>query len=61
MEMRRKRNLEPADVQCELLRDLLITELARGGVPQREIRKIVGCDIHKVSRIYKHITVKEKP
>jgi hypothetical protein len=39
----------------ELLRDLLITELARAGVPQLEIRKIVGCDVHKDTRIARHI------
>lgn len=38
----------------EILKDLLITELGRAGVPQAEIRKIVGCDIHRVSRIVKH-------
>jgi hypothetical protein len=39
----------------ETLKDLLIIELAKAGVPQLEIRKIVGCDIHKVSRIARHI------
>lgn len=38
-----------------LLEDLLITELSRAGVPQVEIRKIMGCDILRVSRIAKHI------
>ena len=37
----------------ELLRDLLILELAKAGVPQLEIRKVVGCDVHRVSRIAK--------
>jgi hypothetical protein len=36
------------------LQDLLITELGRAGVPQAEIRKIVGCDMNRVSRIVKH-------
>jgi hypothetical protein len=38
----------------ETMKDLLITELGRAGVPQLEIRKIVGCEIAKVSRIVKH-------
>jgi hypothetical protein len=38
-----------------LLRDLLITSLSAAGVKVVEIRKIVGCDMNKVSRIAKHI------
>ena len=38
----------------ELLKDLLIVELGKASVPQLEIRKIVGCDIHRVSRIVRH-------
>jgi hypothetical protein len=38
----------------DLLKDLLITELGRAGVPQAEIRKIVGCDMNRVNRIVKH-------
>lgn len=41
------------DAVAELLRDLLIVELAKADVPQLEIRKVVGCDIHRVSRIAK--------
>jgi len=44
-----------ADGVEELLRDLLITSLGAAGVKQTEIRKIVGCDINRVSRIVKHI------
>lgn len=42
------------DRVSELLKDLLITELGRAGVPQPEIRKIVGCDMNRVSRIVKN-------
>jgi len=38
---------------AELLKDLIIVELGRAGVPQLEIRKIVGGDIHRVNRIVK--------
>jgi hypothetical protein len=53
--MIKKRDKKEFDSSAELLRDLLITELGKAGVPQLEIRKIVGCDIHRVSRIVKHI------
>ncbi len=39
------------DPSAELLKDLLITELAKARVPQSTIRKIVGCDMWRVSRI----------
>jgi hypothetical protein len=44
-----------ANRAVELLRDILITQLAFGGVPQQSIRKILGCDINRVSRIVKHL------
>jgi hypothetical protein len=37
-----------------MLGDLLIVELAKAGVSQPEIRKIVGCDMHRVNRIARH-------
>jgi hypothetical protein len=40
---------------ADLLRDLLITSLGVAGVKQTEIRKILGCDMNRVSRIVKHI------
>ncbi len=39
----------------EVLKDLLIVELGKAAVPQLEIRKIVGCDIYRVSRIVRHL------
>jgi hypothetical protein len=41
------------DTTAELLKDLLIVELAKSGVQQKAIRKIVGCDMLRVSRIAK--------
>lgn len=40
--------------QVELLQDLLIVELGKLGISQHEIRKIVGVDIRRVSRIVKY-------
>jgi hypothetical protein len=38
-----------------LLQDLLITSLGKAGVPQLEIRKILGVDIVRVNRIVRHL------
>jgi hypothetical protein len=43
------------DPTPDLLRDPLIVELAKAGVPQPQIRRILGCDIHRVSRIARHL------
>ena len=53
--MAKKKSATQIDQSAELLKDLLITELGKAGVPQLEIRKIVGCDIHRVNRIVKFI------
>jgi hypothetical protein len=39
----------------DLLRDLMIVQLGLGGLGQHQIRAIVGVDIHRVSRIVKHL------
>lgn len=39
----------------DLLRDMMIVQLALAGVAQHQIREIVGVDMHRVSRIAKHI------
>jgi hypothetical protein len=44
------------DGLTELLEKILIVQLALGGVPQQSIRRIVGCDINRVSAIAKHIS-----
>ena len=51
---------EQNDQVAALLKDLLIVELGKAGVPQLEIRKIVGGDIHRVNHIVKYIK-KDKP
>ncbi len=48
--MARKKVTSQDDVIVELLRDLLIVELAKAGVPQRDIRSVVGCDLNRVTR-----------
>ncbi len=43
------------DDGVELLRDLLIVQLALAGVSQHTIRAIARCDINRVNRIAKHL------
>lgn len=43
----------------ELLKDLLIVQLALAGVQQRAIRSIIGCDTNRVSRIARHLKTKK--
>lgn len=53
--MVRVKNSKQAQPTIEdLLRDLIIINLAQLGMPQQEIRSIVGGDIRKVNRIAKH-------
>ncbi len=48
----RKSKQQPIE---ELLRDMMIVQLALAGVGQHQIRQIAGVDIHRVSRIAKLI------
>lgn len=54
-----KRNTATKNRTEELLEDLLILLLGKEGVTQHEIRKIVGVDINKVSRIVKNLGRKQ--
>ena len=51
---RDKGNSENSKLE-DLLRNLLITSLSTAGVKATEIRRIVGCDMNRVTRIVKHI------
>jgi hypothetical protein len=44
----------------ELLINLLIIELAKAGITQLEIQKILGIDIHRINHIAKHFKVRKK-
>jgi hypothetical protein len=46
------------DDATELLRTLLIVQLGLAGVRQREIRTVVGCDMHRVSKTLKALKPK---
>jgi hypothetical protein len=49
---------KPADEATELLRTLLIVQLALAGIGQREIRAVAGCDINRVSKTLKALKLK---
>jgi len=44
----------------DLLLDLLIVELAKAGVKQLEIQKILGVDIYRINRIAKYFKNRKK-
>lgn len=44
----------------ELLQDQMIIKLALAGIPQRQIRAVVGVNMHRVTDIVKHLKIKEK-
>jgi len=54
----RKRQRPPENEQIELLRDILITQLAIAGAPQRQIRAIARCDMNRVAAIVRTLGVK---
>jgi hypothetical protein len=51
----KKEKDQQGDSSTDLLRDLLIAQLGLAGVTGGEIRKIVGCDMNRVTRIVKPI------
>ena len=48
------------DENTELLRKLLIVQLGLAGVPQQDIRAIVGGDILRVNEVMKHMKPKKR-
>ena len=59
MATRRKSKVKGDDI-AGILTDILIVQLFQGGVQQQTIRKILGCDINRVSRITKHMKAARK-
>jgi hypothetical protein len=51
---KQSRNKKPETTE-DLLRDLMIIQLGLAGLSQHQVRDIVGVDMHRVSRILKHI------
>ena len=57
---KKKRSTNDTDTAADLLRDLLIVELAKAKVPHQQIRKIVGCDMSRVTRIARYFKKPKK-
>ncbi len=53
---KRKNETNPT---VDLLKDLLIVELAKVKVPHQEIRRIVGCDMRRVTKIARFFKTKK--
>ncbi|BAU46798.1 hypothetical protein SVA_0216 [Sulfurifustis variabilis] len=49
------KKIQEVNETAEVLKNMLIVQLALAGVQQRAIRNIVGCDINRVSRIARHL------
>jgi hypothetical protein len=56
--MARKGSSTPGEERTELLRKILIVQLALAGVPQNTVRAIVGGDIRRVNEVMKHLPKK---
>lgn len=58
--MHKVKKSKQTDESAEVLKSLLIIELAKAGVPQPDIRKIVGCDMWLVSEIARFFKNRKK-
>jgi len=56
---KKRRKPTDNDKLVALLQDLLIATLGRAGVPQLEIRSIVGVDVVRVNRIVRHMKIRK--
>jgi CRP-like cAMP-binding protein len=50
-----KGKLSTDEIQIDLLKNILITQLGLAGVSQQNIRKIVGGDIGRVTAVMRHL------
>jgi hypothetical protein len=57
--MAKRSGLSATDEQLELLRKILIVQLALAGVPQNTVRAIVGGDIRRVNDVMKYLSKKK--
>jgi hypothetical protein len=54
-----KKNINTEEVLIDLLQKLVIIELGKKGVPQNEIKKLLGVGIDKVNSILKYYNKKD--
>ena len=55
----RKGQKSESERLLQVLQDILITQLGRAGIPQLQIREIVGVDVHRVNRIVRYLKIKK--
>jgi len=53
--MARKKTATAEEEIADILKNILIVQLGLAKVPQNDIRKILGCDMGRVSGILKHL------
>jgi hypothetical protein len=53
--MSRKKAATSEEEIVDILKNILIVQLGLAKVPQNDIRKILGCDMGRVSGILKHL------
>jgi hypothetical protein len=58
--MAKRATLSASEEQIELLRRILIVQLALAGVPQNTVRAIVGGDIKRINEVMKHLPKKRQ-
>jgi hypothetical protein len=46
---------EKLDKLISLLQDLIVLEGAKAGIKKEQLRKLLGIDMNRVTRIWKHI------
>lgn len=51
-----RKGSQDKDSVVEVLKNILIAQLAVAGLPQQNIRKIVGVNNNRVSAIVRHVT-----
>ena len=52
-----EKKIKSSETEKELLQDILMVLLAQNGVSQDKIRKILGVDMYRVSRIVKNLNL----
>jgi hypothetical protein len=55
-----RKKTDSSDEVVELLKKMLIAQLGLAGVSQKDTRSILGCDMHAVQKIQKHLKSQKK-
>jgi len=55
-----QKKVDRLDEMVELLRKTLIVQLGLAGVSQKDTRSILGCDMHAVSKVQRHLKAQKR-